>query len=97
MSILHTLNSSPFQTHALQQCLTVLNEKDSLLLIEDAVIASQAQHVFFAELTLLAEQGRLLVLSADLDARGIKNRIAKKCSYLDFVGLVASHKSMMAW
>ena len=97
MSILHTLHTSPFQTHALQQCLTLLNDSDTLLLIEDGVIASQAKHSLFSELSVLAKQGRLKILSSDLTARGIDNLIGDKCSYNDFVTLVAEHKSQMAW
>jgi len=97
MSILHTVNTSPFQTHALQQCLTLLNEGDSLLLIEDAVIAAQATHPLLAELTELSNQGRLQVLVADLEARSICNSIGKQCSYSDFVELVATHQSQLAW
>jgi tRNA 2-thiouridine synthesizing protein B len=97
MSILHTVNTSPFQTHALQQCLLLLNTEDSLLLIEDAVIASQAKHALFSTLNWLAQQGRLKVITADLQARGIDNLIGKKCSYSDFVQLVTEHKSQIAW
>jgi tRNA 2-thiouridine synthesizing protein B len=97
MSILHTINSSPFQTHALQQCLTLLNAEDALLLIEDAVIAAQAKHPMFEQLNELSLQGRLNVLSVDLDARGINNVIGNLCTYSDFVELVAKHKSQMAW
>ena len=97
MSILHTLNTSPFQTHALQQCLSLLSNEDTLLLLEDGVIASQAKHQLFSDLSILAEQGRLKVLSSDLTARGIDNLIGDKCSYTDFVTLVAEHKSQIAW
>ncbi|WP_413701148.1 sulfurtransferase complex subunit TusB [Psychromonas sp. KJ10-10] len=97
MSILHTLNTSPFQTLALQQCLSLLNDADTLLLLEDGVIASQAKHSLFNELNKLADQGRLKVLTSDLIARGIDNLIGDKCSYNDFVTLVAEHKSQMAW
>lgn len=97
MSILHTVNTSPFQTHALQQCLSLLNEQDSLLLIEDAVIATQAKHSLLTELTELAQQGRLKVLTSDLQARGIDNLIGRKCSYTDFVTLVTEHSSQVAW
>ncbi|GLS92469.1 sulfurtransferase TusB [Psychromonas marina] len=97
MSILHTINRSPFQTHALQQCLALMSEQDDLLLIEDAVIAAQAKHTLFKQLTELAGQGRLMVLTPDLEARGIKNVIGQACSYIGFVELVAKHKSQMAW
>lgn len=97
MSILHTVNSSPFQTLALQQCLALLGDQDCLLLIEDGVVASQAKHADFFHLKELAMQGRLMVLEADLQARGIENRIGKTCSYLGFVNLVVKHKSQISW
>ena len=97
MSILHTVNTSPFQTLALQQCLQLINADDRLLLIEDAVVASQAKHSDFALLEQLAKAGRLMVLEADLQARGISACIGKSCSYLQFVELVAEHKSQIAW
>ena len=97
MSILHTVNTSPFQTHALQQCLTLLNSDDTLLLIEDAVIASHGKHPLLAALTELSLQGRLQVLAPDLEARGITSTIGKQCSYSDFVELAAEHTSQLAW
>ncbi|WP_354623249.1 sulfurtransferase complex subunit TusB [Psychromonas sp. MME2] len=95
--ILHTVNKSPFASFAIGDCLELLSDNDSLLLIEDAVIATAADHHYFAELDKLSEQGRLFVLAADLDARGICNKIAKQCCYAEFVELAATHQSQLAW
>lgn len=95
--ILHTINTSPFQTLAISDCLRLMADQDTLLLIEDAVIASQAKHPFYEQLELLSRQGRLRVLDSDLQARGIDNNIGIRCSYADFVELVVQHKSQMAW
>lgn len=95
--ILHTVKSSPFNTFAIADCLKIMAEKDTLLLIEDAVIASQAPHSCYTELKLLSGQGRLMILEADLKARAIDNSIGESCSYLDFVELVIEHKSQLAW
>ncbi|WP_435235682.1 sulfurtransferase complex subunit TusB [Psychromonas sp. PT13] len=95
--ILHTVKTSPFQTLAIVDCLALMAEQDTLLLIEDAVIAAQAKHASSEQLALLSEQGRLMVLDADLLARGIQNNIGKVCSYTDFVKLVVQHKSQIAW
>lgn len=95
--ILHTVKTSPFQTLAIVDCLKLIAEEDTLLLMEDAVIASQARHQTFPELELLHKQGRLMVLEADLEARGIRNDIGKTCSYADFVELVRVHQSLLAW
>lgn len=95
--ILHTVKTSPFQTSALTDCVKLMSSEDTLLLIEDGVVASQAMHPCYEQLKLLSEQGRLMVLDADLKARGIKNNLGKVCSYADFVELVVQHKSQMAW
>ena len=75
--ILHTVKTSPFQTFALADCVKLMAKADTLLLIEDAVIASQAQNPCYKALKLLSDEGRLMVLKADLDARGIENSIGK--------------------
>ncbi len=95
--ILHTVNSSPFQSFALNSCLKLLDSADSLLLIEDAVVASHAQHQDWNQLLKLSEQGRLYVLTADLKARAIENKIGQACDYNEFVNLVLQHKSQLAW
>ena len=95
--ILHTVKTSPFQTLAINNCLNLLSEQDSLLLMEDAVVASQAPHGHFKQLRLLAQQNRLFVLQADLDARGVTNLIGQGCDYVQFVDLVIQHKSQLAW
>lgn len=95
--ILHTVKTSPFQTFAISDCLKLIANDDSLLLIEDAVVASTTEHPCFSKLKELAEKGRLMVLQADLDARGLENKIGTPCSYLDFVKLVRDHQNMLAW
>lgn len=95
--ILHTVNSSPFSTLAIANCLALISENDTLFLLEDAVIATHAEHDAMPALQKLSEQGRLMVLEADLVGRGIKNKIGKKCTYSDFVELAAQHTSQLAW
>lgn len=97
MSILHTVNTSPLQTHALQQCLNLVAEGDSLLLIEDAVIGAHATHSLLPQLKQLAAQQRLFVAKNDLAARGIENIIGTQCDTAQFVALVVQHQSQMAW
>ncbi|AGH82332.1 intracellular sulfur oxidation protein of DsrH family protein [Psychromonas sp. CNPT3] len=95
--ILHSVHTSPSQSLALQQCLALLNDADSLILLEDGVFACHAKHAWYSALEALSEQGRLMVLRPDLEARGIKNKIGKSCSYTDFVSLTLAHKSLIAW
>jgi len=97
MSILHTVNTSPFQTSALKQCLSLFNSGDCLLLIEDAVIATNADHDLFNKLEQLYLDGKLMVLSADLLTRNISHKIGQECTYADFVNLTIEHKSQMMW
>ena len=95
--ILHTVKTSPLQTHALTDCLRYLNDDDSVLLIEDAVISTSIHLKEQAILNELATQGRLWVLQEDLTARGLSSCIAKVCNYQGFVALAIKHKSHLAW
>ncbi len=95
--ILHTVNSSPFKSQSLKNCIKLLAESDVVLLIEDAVVAAQAKHELYELLQQLAEQQRLFVLSSDLEARGLTANIGKRCSYQEFVELACECKSQIAW
>ncbi len=85
MATLHLVNS---QT-ALQSCLDVAADDDSVLLIEDGV---------YGATTDVARA--LLVLAPDVEARGLKDRIpstAESIDYDQFVALVETHKPIVTW
>jgi tRNA 2-thiouridine synthesizing protein B len=95
--ILHVVNTSPFQTNALEDCLFQMSGEDQLLLIEDAVVASCADIQMSKQLALLSEAKRLWVLSDDLSARGLTPKIGLTCDYQQFVALASVTKSQIAW
>lgn len=99
MSILHTVNKSPFQKNDLKSCLAHANPGDAVLLTEDGVYGAisgteAANQVSNAEATIY-------VLSADLAARGIEqSRIADGITligYDGFVDLACKHNAVNSW
>lgn len=101
MSLLHTVNKSPFERNSLQSCLRLAEDGHSVLLIEDAVAAAldgteQAE-------TIKNSTGRLslYVLGPDLDARGLpKDRVIDGIEIVDydrFVALTCEHDSVQSW
>lgn len=98
--VLHTVNKSPLSHQALANCLKVMGNEDSLLLIEDGVYGALAGTASSDTLAHLASSGRLHVLSEDVNARGLTDRLISNVSQVDYAGfvdLVASHESSMAW
>lgn len=95
--ILHTVNTSPMSSFALQDCLKHLAESDILLLMSDAVVAVSATIDQQATLLQLHESKRLFVLQADLEARGLIASIGQIIDYQGFVNLSIQCKSQLAW
>ena len=99
MSILHTVNKSPFQKNDLASCLAHVNEGDAVLLIEDGVYGAVAG-TSAAEMATGAV-AEIYVLGADLAARGIaEENVAdgiKVAGYDDFVDLAVKHKAVNSW
>ena len=85
MASLHLVNNPT----ALQSCLDVVADDDSILLIEDGVYGATGD---------VAKS--LLVLAPDVEARGLKERIsnaAESINYDKFVALVETHKPIVTW
>ena len=85
MATLHLVNNPT----ALQSCLDVAAEDDSVLLIEDGVYGATGNVT-----------RSLFVLAPDAEARGLKERIpntAEPVSYDKFVTLVETHKPIVTW
>ncbi|WP_194439709.1 sulfurtransferase complex subunit TusB [Vibrio fluminensis] len=81
---------------ALNELVSLYQAGDQLLLVEDAVYASNAQHPMFPILKSL----ETFVLSADAQARGIQNRVSPSCTQVDFtqfVELTAKHSKSLTW
>ncbi|ART80209.1 sulfurtransferase complex subunit TusB [Oceanisphaera avium] len=94
--MLHTVKNSPFSHQALAHALAELQEQDRLLLWQDGVIAVTVAQ-WQCHLQPLAEQGRLYVMQADLQARGLRHVMGIPITMSDWVDLVAKWGSPHAW
>lgn len=101
MSMVHTVNKSPFQTNALRSCLGHARKGDVVLLIEDGVLAALKGTTASAEIWSRRVDIKFCVLAPDLAARGLaKDRLIDGIALVDyggFVDLVTQHKSTQAW
>ena len=85
MATLHLVNNPT----ALQSCLDVACDVDSILLIEDGVYGATGD-----------VPRSLLVLATDVEARGLKKRISNTVEHVNydkFVALVETHKPIVTW
>ena len=95
--ILHTVNKSPFTSQCLNDCLNVCVKGDSVLLIEDGVYAAAAGET---SEKLTAAPATLYALKADLEARGLLQRIRESITVVDdsgFVELAVRHDQVVSW
>lgn len=96
--MLHTVNKSPFQNSALENCLRLVQKGDVILLLEDGVYAAVVGTVKSSLIEQAVKQHAVYALEADLKARGLGNLIkgVRMASYGDFVDLVEQHP-VHAW
>ena len=101
MSILHTVNKSPFERASLQSCLGHAQQGDAVLLIEDAVVAAIDGTAMAPKLADAANSMKLYVLGPDLKARGLDPaRVVAGIEVVDydgFVDLAAENSAVQAW
>ena len=75
--ILHTVNKPPSHA-ALSDCLAVMASDDLMLLIEDGVYC----------LHEVSSDSRVHVLTPDLEARGLWDRLPAELTTVDYAGFV---------
>lgn len=101
MSILHTVNKSPYEKNSLDSCLRLAKPGSALLLIEDGVYASLKGAAKESQIKEAAQNIRLYVLGPDLKARGMtEERVIEGVEVVDYAGFVdlaASHDKVNAW
>src|SRR4051794_31163550 len=85
--MLHIINRSPFTSNAFSSCLRVAPANSSILLIEDGVYAALAD-TEFALLVSKHSQHQFFALAADIDARGITEKIITTIQIIDYSGFV---------
>jgi len=101
MSILNTVNKSPFERNSLESCLKFANSGDPVLLFEDGVYAVLKGTSFEAQIKTALDSQSIYVLGPDLKARGFsENRVidgVKLVDYAGFVDLAAETDKVQAW
>ncbi|QKT04041.1 sulfurtransferase complex subunit TusB [Ectothiorhodospiraceae bacterium 2226] len=101
MTMLHTINKSPFERNALGTCLAHAAEGSAILLIEDGVYAACKDNALQDKMSEAAKRFRLFVLEPDVRARGMSREHImegiKPVDYGGFVDLVAEHDNVQAW
>ena len=100
MTILHTVNKSPFERNSFETCVNHASGGSAVLLIEDGVYAAVAGGDNAARIEA-AKGIEIYVLGPDLAARGMtEDQITDGISVVDyggFVDLAASHDAVHAW
>lgn len=100
MSILHTVNKSPFEKSSLNSCLGYAKSGSSVLLYEDGVYGAIKGTDIAAKLSA-ADGVSVYVLGPDLKTRGVaEDKLvdgAKVIDYAGFVDLAAQNDKVQAW
>lgn len=100
MSTLFTVRQSWFNQPALYEQLAYASEGDSLLLIQDAVLALRSPISLASFLAKCNVHGvKVFSLRDDIDLRGIENQYESvvEVDYAGFVNLVVEHDKHVAW
>src|SRR5680860_854187 len=101
MTMLHTVNKSPFSHAALESCLRHAIAGASILLIEDAVYAALRQTTIVDKINSAMKNLSFYVLEPDLRARGFgQGQVIEGVKLVDydaFVDLVVEHHRVQAW
>lgn len=93
--MLHTVNKSPFNNSALDECARFLIDGSVILLIEDGVYAAKAGSSYEDKLKEIMKSSEVYILEPDAKARGVGNIVdgVKSADYSGFVDLVEKHKT----
>ena len=101
MSMLHTINKSPFEKTSLDSCLRFAREGASILLLEDGVYAAMRGTTAEEKMIAAGNRHKVFVLGPDLKARGLapENVIEgiETVDYGGFVDLTVSHDNVQSW
>lgn len=96
--MLHIINKSPYDRPALDSALQT--GEGAILLIEDGVYAAVKGGATEVKLKAAAAKFKFYALAADLEARGIADRVVDGVTpvdYAGFVDLVAEYKTNQSW
>jgi len=101
MSILHTINKSPFERNSLESCLKFAQPGAAVLLFEDGIYAALTGTSVEAQVKGALATVKFYVLGPDLNARGFsEKRVISGISVVDYAGFVdlaAENAKVQAW
>lgn len=101
MTMLHTVNKSPFQSRSLESCLSRMGDGSALLLIEDGVYSAVQGTQAAALVASALKRVSVYVLGPDLEARGMpEDKVLDGITvvgYEGFVDLAAQHDNVQSW
>lgn len=98
--MLHIINKSPYERNALESCLRMASKGAAVLLIEDGVYAATKGSNTEAKVQGAMANLKVYALDADLQARGVADRVLDGVTVVDyggFVDLVAEHSNCQSW
>lgn len=97
--MLHIINKSPYDRPALNSAMST-GEAGAILLIEDGVFAAVKGGTEESKIKDAMGKFKFYALTADLEARGIADRVIDGINGVDyggFVDLVAENKTSQSW
>jgi tRNA 2-thiouridine synthesizing protein B len=100
MTMLHTVNKSPYQKNSLDTCLRLAKEGSTILLIEDGVYAALKGSGMTSKVEEAMKKFTFCALGPDVEARGIQDKMIdgiKVVDYTDFVDLAAESSCVQSW
>jgi tRNA 2-thiouridine synthesizing protein B len=100
MTILHTVNKSPFEKNSLASCLRLSKAGSAILFIEDGVYAAMPGNKVSDDVSAALADRKIYVLGPDMEARGVAGKIIDGINVVDyngFVDLVAENDTVQAW
>jgi len=100
MSMLHTVNKSPFEKESMKSCLRLSAEGSSILLIEDGIYAAMVDTTISDSVKEALKSKKIYALKEDVNARGVQNKLMdgiEQIDYAGFVNLVTQHDKVQSW
>tara|TARA_B100001971_G_scaffold213050_1_gene245014 strand:- start:217 stop:549 length:333 start_codon:yes stop_codon:yes gene_type:complete len=94
ITMLHTINQSPFQSNTFETALRFIQPGDPVLFLQDGAYTVQSSNRFADLVTELMQTNPVHVLQPELQARGIGNPLdgVKLIGYSEFVDLAVEHQ-----
>lgn len=98
--MLHIVNKSPFERNSLESCLRLATQGSAVMLIEDAVYGATKGTTMESKVQGALGSVKVFALDADLQARGLADRVLEGVTVVDyggFVDLVTEHSNLQSW